>query len=50
LAPFPEDRCAWAAPDGSIVQRRLSETRLCRQRQWGGCWLAGGNVNSSSMQ
>ena len=41
LALFPEDRCAAAAPDGSVVQLRLSEMRLCRPRQWGACWLAG---------
>ena len=41
LALFPEDRCAAAAPDSSVVQLRLSEMRLCRPRQWGACWLAG---------
>jgi hypothetical protein len=41
LALFPEDRCAAVTPDSSIVQLRLSEMRLCRPRQWGGCWLAG---------
>ena len=32
LALFPEDRCAAAAPDSSVVQLRLSEMRLCRPR------------------
>lgn len=41
LALFPEDRCAGITPDGSVVQLRLSEMRLCRPRQWGACWLAG---------
>jgi hypothetical protein len=41
LALFPEDRCDAIASDASIVQRRLSEMRLCRPRQWGACWLAG---------
>src|ERR1700751_1244954 len=33
LSLFPEDRA-------SIVGVRLSELRLRRPRQWGGCWLA----------
>jgi Transposase DDE domain len=41
MALFPEDRCAGVAPDASVVQLRLSDMRLCRPRQWGGCWLAG---------
>jgi hypothetical protein len=41
LALFPEDRCAAAPSDASVVQLRLSEMRLCRPRQWGACWLAG---------
>jgi hypothetical protein len=41
MALFPEDRCAAAASDASVVQLRLSEMRLCRPRQWGACWLAG---------
>ena len=41
LALLPEDRCAAVASDGSIVQLRLSDMRLCRPRQWGACWLAG---------
>jgi transposase len=40
IALFPEDR---AAPplDCDVVHVRLSELRLRRPRQWGGCWLAG---------
>jgi hypothetical protein len=41
MALFPEDRCAAAAADASIVQLRLTDMRLCRPRQWGACWLAG---------
>lgn len=41
LALFPEDGCAAAADDASVVRLRLSELRLCRPRQWGACWLAG---------
>jgi hypothetical protein len=40
LALFPEDRCEGVLPDASIVRLKLSELRLCRPRQWGGCWLA----------
>ena len=40
LALFPEDRCTVADGD-DVVRLRLSETRLCRPRQWGGCWPAG---------
>src|SRR5258705_7956959 len=40
LALFPEDRCEGLLPDASIVRLRLNELRLCRPRQWGGCWLA----------
>ena len=40
LALFPEDRCAGALPDASIVRLKLSHLRLCRPRQWGACWLA----------
>jgi hypothetical protein len=40
LSLFPEDRCEGLLPDASIVRLRLSETRLCRPRQWGACWLA----------
>ncbi len=38
LSLFPEDRCE-GLPDASIVRLRLSQTRLCRPRQWGACWL-----------
>jgi hypothetical protein len=41
LALFPEDRATAVTPASSIVQLRLSDMRLCRPRQWGGCWLAG---------
>lgn len=38
LALFPSDRSP--PTDGTeAVQVRLSELRLCRPRQWGGCWL-----------
>jgi hypothetical protein len=40
LALFPEDRCEGVAVDESIVRLRLSQMRLQRPRQWGGCWLA----------
>jgi hypothetical protein len=40
LSLFPEDRCEGLLPDASIVRLRLDELRLCRPRQWGGCWLA----------
>lgn len=40
LALFPEDRCEGIATDESIVRLRLSQMRLERPRQWGGCWLA----------
>ena len=40
LSLFPEDRCEGLLPDASIVWLRLNELRLCRPRQWGGCWLA----------
>jgi len=40
LALFPEDRCEEMAADESIVRLRLSQMRLERPRQWGGCWLA----------
>ncbi len=39
LSLFPEDRCEGLLPDASIVRLRLNELRLCRPRQWGGCWL-----------
>jgi hypothetical protein len=40
LSLFPEDRCEGLLADASIVRLRLNELRLCRPRQWGGCWLA----------
>src|SRR4029077_1811863 len=40
LSLFPEDRCEELRPDAAIVRLRLNELRLCRPRQWGGCWLA----------
>ena len=40
LSLFPEDRCEGLLPDASIVRLRLNDLRLCRPRQWGGCWLA----------
>jgi hypothetical protein len=40
LSLFPEDRCEGLLPDASIVQLRLNKLRLCRPRQWSGCWLA----------
>jgi transposase len=40
LALFPEDRCEAVVDDGSIVRLKLSQLRLERARQWGGCWLA----------
>ena len=40
LALFPEDRCEGLVPDEAVVRLRLRELRLCRPRQWGGCWLA----------
>src|SRR5437016_8262422 len=39
LSLFPEDRCEGLLPDASIVRLKLSQVRLCRPRQWGGCWL-----------
>jgi hypothetical protein len=40
LSLFPEDRCEGLLPDASIVRLKLSQVRLRRPRQWGGCWLA----------
>src|ERR1700737_2703465 len=39
-SPFPEDRCGGGRPDAAVVRLKLAELRLCRPRQWGGCWLA----------
>src|SRR5712691_519154 len=40
LSLFPEDRCEGLLADASIVRLKLSELRLSRPRQRGGCWLA----------
>ena len=40
LSLFPEDRCEGVLPDATVVRLKLAELRLCRPRQWGGCWLA----------
>ncbi|MGH7179265.1 MAG: IS1634 family transposase [Tepidisphaeraceae bacterium] len=40
LALFAEDRCEGVVADESMVRLRLSQMRLERPRQWGGCWLA----------
>ena len=40
LSVFPEDRGEEVLHDASVVHLRLSQTRLCRPRQWGACWLA----------
>jgi transposase len=40
LALFPEDRCEAVVDDESVVRLKLSQLRLERPRQWGGCWLA----------
>jgi len=40
LSLFPEDRCEGLLADASVVRVKLSELRLSRPRQWGGCWLA----------
>jgi hypothetical protein len=37
---FPEERCEELPRDASVVRLRLKQLRLCRPRQWGGCWLA----------
>src|SRR2546423_317540 len=40
LALFPEERSEGLLPDESIVRLKLSQLRLERPRQWGGCWMA----------
>jgi hypothetical protein len=40
LSLFPEDRCAAALADASIIHVKLSQLQLRRPRQWGACWLA----------
>jgi transposase len=40
LSLFPDDHAEELAGDASVVRVRLNELKLCRPRQWGGCWLA----------
>jgi len=40
IALFPEDRCEVVVGEEDVVRLRLSQLRLERPRQWGGCWLA----------
>ena len=40
IALFPEDRYEAALGEEDVVRLRLSQMRLERPRQWGGCWLA----------
>jgi len=40
IALFPEDRCEAVVGEEDVVRLRLSQLRLERPRQWGGCWLA----------
>ena len=40
MALFPEDRYEAAVGEEDVVRLRLSQLRLERPRQWGGCWLA----------
>ena len=40
LSLFPEDHCEGVLPDAAVFRLKLAELRLCRPRQWGGCWLA----------
>lgn len=40
LALFPDDRCEAVLPDEAVVRLKLSQLRLERPRQWGGCYLA----------
>ena len=39
LSLFAEDRCQGVVEDDSVVRLKLSQLRLERPRQWGGCWL-----------
>lgn len=39
IALFPEDRCEAVVAEEDVVRLRLSQLRLERPRQWGGCWL-----------
>src|SRR5450755_2545097 len=40
LSLFPEDHCQSVLADESVVRLRMSQMRLERPRQWGGCWRA----------
>jgi transposase len=40
IALFPEDRYESMVGEEDVVRLRLSQLRLERPRQWGGCWLA----------
>jgi transposase len=40
IALFPEDRWEAVVGEEDVVRLRLSQLRLERPRQWGGCWLA----------
>lgn len=40
IALFPEDRFETVVGEQDVVRLRLSQLRLERPRQWGGCWLA----------
>jgi len=39
MALFPEDRYEAVVAEQDVVRLRLSQMRLERPRQWGGCWL-----------
>jgi transposase len=40
LSLFAEDRCDGVVADEAVVRLKLSQMRLVRPRQWGGCYLA----------
>src|SRR6185312_13330742 len=40
IALFPDNRCEAVVGEEDVVRLRLSQLRLERPRQWGGCWLA----------
>jgi hypothetical protein len=40
IALFPEDRYEAVVGEDDVVRLKLSQLRLERPRQWGGCWLA----------
>jgi hypothetical protein len=46
IALFPEDRYEAVVGDEDVVRLRLSQLRLERPRQWGGCWLASESAKS----